>query len=72
MKTELSDDVNYKHLVMAVNRLTDEQCKLIIETVIASYEWRSLWKPVEFDANMVYVLSTILAWYKPAWLYDSF
>ena len=66
MKSNYDDDLNYQKLVHAVNHLTWEQAKLVIEAVIASYGWKPIWKPVEFDAHMLFILTTIIWWYKPS------
>lgn len=67
MKSNYDDDLNYQNLTHAVNHLSWDQAKLVLEAVVASFEGKPIWKPVEFDSHMVYLLSAIIGWYKPSW-----
>ena len=61
------DDFALQTLTMQFRLLTPEEAKLVLEAVICWMTNRPLDKKVEFNSHMVYVLSVILAGYKPAW-----
>lgn len=70
-QVSFDDDFSLQNLVTAFNRLSPEQAKDVLEAVISWMTNRPLNKKVEFTTPMVYVLSVILAWYKPAWWHWS-
>ena len=72
MKIEMEDDLNFRSLALAVEGMNWEQAKLVLEAVVASFTWKSLWKKAEFNSAMVLVLSAILAGYKPSGYHYSF
>lgn len=64
--TSFDDDFSLQNLVTAFNKLSPEQAKDVLEAVICWMTNRPLNKKVEFTTPMVYVLSVVLAWFKPA------
>ena len=66
-RTNYDDDFSLQTLMNSFQRLTPEQAQLVLEAIICWMTNRPLDKKVEFTTPMVYVLSVVLSWYKPAW-----
>ena len=66
-RANYDDDFALQNLVNNFKRLTPEEAQLVLEAIICWITNRPLEKKVEFNAPMVYVLSVVLSWYKPAW-----
>lgn len=66
-RANFDDDFALQNLVNSFEKLTPEEAKLVLEAIISGITNRPLEKKVEFNSRMVYVLSVVLAWYKPAW-----
>lgn len=66
-RVNYDDDFNLQTLMHQFQKLTPEEAHLVLEAIVCGITNRPLDKKVEFNTPMVYVLSVVLSWYKPAW-----